>query len=101
MNVLDPFLVREALEGCEVVFHLAALIAIPYSYHAPASYVQTNVTGTLNLAEAARKAGVRRLVHTSTSEVYGTAQYTPVDEAAPPARTVALFGFQDRRGQVD
>ena len=82
-DITDPFLVREALEGCEVVFHLAALIAIPYSYHAPASYVQTNVTGTLNLAEAARKAGVRRLVHTSTSEVYGTAQYTPVDEAHP------------------
>jgi NAD dependent epimerase/dehydratase len=82
-DITDPFLVREALEGCEVVFHLAALIAIPYSYHAPASYVQTNVTGTLNLAEAARKTGVRRLVHTSTSEVYGTARYTPVDEEHP------------------
>ena len=82
-DMTDPFLVREALGGCEVVFHLAALIAIPYSYHAPASYVQTNVTGTLNLAEAARKTGVRRFVHTSTSEVYGTARYTPVDEEHP------------------
>ena len=82
-DMTDPFLVREALDGCEVVFHLAALIAIPYSYHAPASYVQTNVTGTLNLAEAARKTGVRRFVHTSTSEVYGTARYTPVDEEHP------------------
>ena len=82
-DITDPFLVRESLEGCDVVFHLAALIAIPYSYHAPASYVQTNVTGTLNLAEAARKTGVRRLVHTSTSEVYGTARYTPVDEEHP------------------
>jgi dTDP-glucose 4,6-dehydratase len=82
-DMTDPFLVREALGGCEVVFHLAALIAIPYSYHAPASYVQTNVTGTLNLAEAARKTGARRFVHTSTSEVYGTARYTPVDEEHP------------------
>jgi NAD dependent epimerase/dehydratase len=82
-DIRDPFLVREALDGCEVVFHLAALIAIPYSYHAPASYVQTNVTGTLNLAEAARKTGVKRFVHTSTSEVYGTARYTPVDEEHP------------------
>jgi dTDP-glucose 4,6-dehydratase len=82
-DITDPFLVREALDGCEIVFHLAALIAIPYSYQSPASYVQTNVAGTLNLAEAARKTGVRRFVHTSTSEVYGTTRYTPVDEEHP------------------
>jgi dTDP-glucose 4,6-dehydratase len=82
-DITDPFLVREALDGCEIVFHLAALIAIPYSYNAPASYVQTNMAGTLNLAEAARKTGVKRFVHTSTSEVYGTVQYTPVDERHP------------------
>lgn len=82
-DINDPFQVCEALEGCEVVFHLAALIAIPYSYRAPASYVQTNVTGTLNVAEAARRAGVKRFVHTSTSEVYGSAQYTPLDEQHP------------------
>src|SRR5581483_8554001 len=79
-DITDPFFIREAVADCDAVFHLAALIAIPYSYQAPASYVQTNVTGTLNLAEAARAAGVRRFVHTSTSEVYGTARYTPVDE---------------------
>lgn len=82
-DIADPFLVREAIEGCEIVFHLAARVAIPYSYHAPASYIQTNVTGTLNLAEAARKSGVKRFVHTSTSEVYGSARYTPVDEEHP------------------
>jgi dTDP-glucose 4,6-dehydratase len=82
-DITDPFLIREVLDGCEVIFHLAALIAIPYSYHAPASYIQTNVTGTLNLAEAARKTGIKRFVHTSTSEVYGTARYTPVDEEHP------------------
>jgi NAD dependent epimerase/dehydratase len=82
-DITDPFMLREALDGCEVVFHLAALIAIPYSYHAPASYFQTNVNGTLNLAEAARKTGVKRFVHTSTSEVYGTARFAPVDEEHP------------------
>jgi NAD dependent epimerase/dehydratase len=82
-DIADPFLMREAVDGSEVVFHLAALISIPYSYQAPASYVQTNVTGTLNLAEAARKAGVKRFVHTSTSEVYGSARYTPLDEEHP------------------
>jgi NAD dependent epimerase/dehydratase len=82
-DVTDPFLMREAVEGAEIVFHLAALISIPYSYQAPASYVQTNVTGTLNLVEAARRSGVRRFVHTSTSEVYGSARYTPLDEEHP------------------
>ncbi len=82
-NVEDPFFVRTAVTGCDVVFHLAALIAIPYSYVAPASYVATNVTGTLNVLEACRSEGTPRLVHTSTSETYGSAQYTPIDEKHP------------------
>jgi NAD dependent epimerase/dehydratase len=82
-DVRDPGQMRAVVEGSEVVFHLAALIAIPYSYEAPASYVATNVSGTLNLLEAARAAGVRRFVHTSTSEVYGTAQTVPIDERHP------------------
>ena len=72
-----------AVKGTEIVFHLASLIAIPYSYRAPASYVHTNVEGTLNVLQAARDAGVARVVHTSTSEVYGTAQYVPIDEKHP------------------
>ena len=71
------------MEGCAVVFHLAALIAIPYSYVAPAQYVAVNCGGTLNLLEAAHRQGVDRFIHTSTSETYGTAQYTPIDEAHP------------------
>lgn len=82
-DVADAFFVHRAVEDCEVVFHLAALIAIPYSYIAPASYVATNVTGTLNVLEACRSVGTPRLVHTSTSECYGTAQYTPIDETHP------------------
>ncbi|MFG1775889.1 GDP-mannose 4,6-dehydratase [Micromonospora sp. NPDC049048] len=82
-DVTDPFAVRRSVEGCDTVFHLAALIAIPYSYIAPASYVATNVTGTLNVLEAARDLDVRRVVHTSTSETYGTARYTPIDEQHP------------------
>jgi NAD dependent epimerase/dehydratase len=82
-DIADPFTVGQAVEGCEVVFHLAALIGIPYSYVAPASYVSTNVTGTLNVLQACRKHGVRRMVHTSTSEAYGTAQYVPIDEEHP------------------
>ena len=69
--------------GQEVVFHLAALITIPYSYSAPQSFVSANVQGTLNILEACRRRGVKKLVHTSTSEVYGTARYTPIDEAHP------------------
>jgi NAD dependent epimerase/dehydratase len=83
-DITDPFLVRRAVEGMDTVFHLAALIAIPYSYRAPASYVATNVTGTLNVLEAVRDLGVSRMVHTSTSEIYGTARYTPIDEQHPP-----------------
>lgn len=82
-DVRDPFGVRSAMEGCDVVFHLAALIAIPFSYRSPAAYVQTNVLGTLNVLQAARDIGVRRVVHTSTSETYGTAQYVPIDESHP------------------
>lgn len=82
-DVRDPHFVRTLVEDREIVFHLAALIAIPFSYVAPQSYVEVNVTGTLNVLEACRRAGVRRMVHTSTSEVYGTARYTPIDEAHP------------------
>ncbi|MFB3885564.1 MAG: GDP-mannose 4,6-dehydratase [Thermodesulfobacteriota bacterium] len=84
-DIQDPFFVDKAVDGCKTVFHLAALIAIPYSYVAPVSYVSTNVNGTLNVLEACRKHQVTRLVHTSTSEVYGTAQYVPIDEKHPLA----------------
>lgn len=83
-DVTDAHFVRGLFaDGVDTVFHLAALIGIPYSYDAPLSYFRTNVEGTLHLAQAARDAGVRRFVHTSTSEVYGTAQYTPIDERHP------------------
>jgi len=82
-DVTDAGCVRKAVEGNEVVFHLAALIGIPYSYEAPDSYVRTNMLGTLNVLSASLSAGVERVVHTSTSEVYGTALYTPIDEAHP------------------
>ena len=82
-DVTDPSCVLDLVKGQEAVFHLAALIAIPYSYAAPASYVSTNVSGTLNVLEACRRRNVRKLVQTSTSEVYGTALYAPIDEAHP------------------
>ncbi len=82
-DVRDSLSVREAMRGCDVVFHLAALIGIPYSYHAPQSYLRTNIEGTLNILQAARELGTRRLVCTSTSEVYGTALYIPIDEKHP------------------
>ncbi|HEY9687545.1 MAG TPA: SDR family NAD(P)-dependent oxidoreductase [Coleofasciculaceae cyanobacterium] len=82
-DITDPFFVREAVKGCRTVFHLAALIGIPYSYIAPQHYVNVNVQGTLNVLEACRAEGVEKLVHTSTSETYGTALYTPIDEAHP------------------
>jgi NAD dependent epimerase/dehydratase len=82
-DVQDPFQMRSCVAGCDVVFHLAALIAIPYSYQAPASYVRTNVLGTLNVLEACRSERTPRLVHTSTSETYGSAIYTPIDEQHP------------------
>lgn len=82
-DVRDPERVRQAVDGREVVFHLASLIAIPYSYVSPASYVQTNIQGTLHVLEACRSYGVSRLVHTSTSETYGSAQTVPITEAHP------------------
>ncbi|CAA7613603.1 Nucleoside-diphosphate-sugar epimerase [Candidatus Terasakiella magnetica] len=82
-DIRDPHGVREAMKGCDAVLHLAALIAIPYSYHSPATYVDTNITGTLNVVQAARDLGVSRVVCTSTSEVYGTARYVPIDEDHP------------------
>lgn len=82
-EVQDGFSVARAVVGCDVVFHLAALIGIPHSYGAPKSYVDTNVLGTLNVLEAVRAYDVERLVQTSTSEVYGTARYTPIDEQHP------------------
>lgn len=82
-DITDPFTVSRATAGSRVVFHLAALIAIPYSYIAPSQFVAVNCGGTLNLLEAARSHGVERFIHTSTSETYGTAQYTPIDEEHP------------------
>lgn len=82
-DIRDPHGVREAMKGCDVVLHLAALIAIPYSYHSPDTYVDTNVKGTLNVLQAARDLGVKRVVQTSTSEVYGTARFVPITEAHP------------------
>lgn len=82
-DICDRDSVRAVMQGADVVFHLAALIAIPYSYLAPDSYVRTNVVGTLNVLQAARELRVGRVVHTSTSEVYGTARYVPIDEAHP------------------
>lgn len=82
-DVRDASTVRSAVRGCDTVLHLAALIAIPYSYAAPDAYLETNVRGTLNVLEAAREFGVRRVVHTSTSEVYGTAQHVPIGETHP------------------
>jgi NAD dependent epimerase/dehydratase len=82
-DITDPFYVRAIVDGMDTVFHLAALIAIPYSYIAPASYISVNVTGTLNVLQAVKELGVRRMVHTSTSETYGTAQYVPIDERHP------------------
>ncbi len=82
-DIRDPNGVREAMKGVDGVFHLAALIAIPFSYHSPDSYVDTNIKGTLNVLQAARDLGTERIMVTSTSEVYGTAQYVPIDEKHP------------------
>ncbi|CAN5305286.1 NAD-dependent 4,6-dehydratase LegB [soil metagenome] len=82
-DIRDPNGVANAMQGCDVVFHLAALIAIPFSYHSPDSYVDTNIKGTLNVLQAAQKLAVERVLVTSTSEVYGTAQYAPIDEKHP------------------
>ena len=82
-DIRDPNGVRTAVKGCDMIFHLAALIAIPFSYHSPDNYVDTNVKGTLNILQAARDFGVERVLVTSTSEVYGTALYAPIDEKHP------------------
>lgn len=82
-DLRDPFVVRKAVAGCRKVFHLGALIAIPYSYVAPQEYVQTNVIGTLNVLQSSLEEKVEQVIHTSTSETYGTAQYVPIDEKHP------------------
>lgn len=82
-DIRDPHGVKAAMKGCDVVLHLAALIGIPYSYHSPDTYVDTNVKGTLNVVQAARELGVAKVVHTSTSEVYGTARFVPITEEHP------------------
>lgn len=82
-DIRDPHGVKEAMKECDVVLHLAALIAIPYSYHSPDTYVDTNIKGTLNVLQAARELGVSRVIHTSTSEVYGTARFVPITEQHP------------------
>jgi NAD dependent epimerase/dehydratase len=82
-DIRDPYGVRSAMKGVDIVFHLAALIAIPFSYHSPEAYVDTNVKGTLNILQAARDLGVSKILVTSTSEVYGTALYVPIDENHP------------------
>jgi NAD dependent epimerase/dehydratase len=82
-DIRDPFGVKEAMKGCDIVLHLAALIAIPYSYHSPATYIDTNIKGTLNVLQAARELNIQKVVHTSTSEVYGTAKFVPITEDHP------------------
>jgi dTDP-glucose 4,6-dehydratase len=82
-DIRDPNGTLEAMKGCDVVFHLAALIGIPYSYHSPDVYVDTNVKGTLNILQAARQLGIQKVIHTSTSEIYGTAQFVPITELHP------------------
>jgi len=82
-DIRDPLCVKEAMRGVDIVFHLAALIAIPYSYRAPSSYVETNINGTLNILQAAKDLKISKVVHTSTSEVYGSAQYVPINESHP------------------
>lgn len=82
-DVRDPHGVKQAMKGCDIVLHLAALIAIPYSYHSPDTYIDTNIKGTLNIVQAARELGVAKVVHTSTSETYGTAQFVPITEEHP------------------
>lgn len=82
-DIRDPYGVKTAMQGCDIVLHLAALIAIPYSYHSPDTYVDTNVKGTLNIVQAARELGISKVVHTSTSEVYGTARFVPITEEHP------------------
>jgi len=79
-DIRDPYGVKKAVKGCEIVFHLAALIGIPYSYHSPDTYVDTNIKGTLNIVQAVRELEIGKVIHTSTSEVYGTARFVPITE---------------------
>lgn len=82
-DIRDPHGVKKSAQGCDIIIHLAALIGIPYSYHSPDAYVETNIRGTLNIVQAARELGIVKVVHTSTSEVYGTAQFVPITEKHP------------------
>jgi len=82
-DIRDPYTIKNAVKGCNAVLHLAALIAIPYSYYSPDSYVDTNIRGTLNVLQAARELNIEKIIHTSTSEVYGTAQFVPIHEKHP------------------
>ncbi|PJZ86316.1 NAD-dependent 4,6-dehydratase LegB [Leptospira harrisiae] len=82
-DIRDPYGVRTAMKDCDAVLHLAALIAIPYSYHSPDTYVDTNIKGTLNVVQAAKDLGIKKVIHTSTSEVYGTARFVPITEDHP------------------
>ncbi len=82
-DIRDPHGIKTAMQGCDAVLHLAALIGIPYSYHSPDTYIDTNIKGTLNIVQAARELGLSKVIHTSTSEVYGTARYVPIDEDHP------------------
>ncbi len=82
-DIRDPFGVNSAVKGCDIIFHLAALIAIPYSYHSPATYIDTNINGTLNILQAGKTNNIEKIIHTSTSEVYGTAKFVPITEEHP------------------
>jgi len=82
-DIRDTYCVKKAMEDCDVVFHLAALIAIPYSYYSPESYVETNIKGTLNVLQSAKELSVEKILVTSTSEIYGSALYIPIDEKHP------------------
>ena len=95
-DIRDPNGVRKAMEGVDIVFHLAALIAIPFSYHSPDSYVDTNIKGTLNILQAARDLKTERVLITSTSEVYGTAKYVPIDENHAISGAVPLQCYKNR-----
>ena len=82
-DIRDPFSMDEAVSDCDIILNLAALIAIPYSYNSPSSYVDTNIVGTLNLLQSTKKYNIQKMIHTSTSEVYGSARYVPIDENHP------------------
>ena len=98
-DIRDPYRVNQAVKGCKVIIHLAALVAVPYSYNSPDSYVDTNIKGTLNILQAARDLDVEKVIHTSTSEVYGTARFIPITETSPTG-TVPLFRQQNRGDQM-